>query len=103
MRENSKNYLKKYDSIVQDLTNIINELSTNPKLGIPLGKNCYKIRFAIKSKSKGKSGGGRIISYVQFINKQAYLLDIYDKSEQNTISDEELIYLIELLLRDDKS
>lgn len=33
-------------------------------MGIPLGKNCYKIRLKISSKNSGKSGGARIITHV---------------------------------------
>jgi len=47
--------------------------------------------MAITSKKKGKSGGARIITYVQIIDEQIYLLSIYDKSEITTITDNEII------------
>ena len=53
--------LKKYRSILEELENIAESIATNPIQGTPLGKNCYKIRLAIKSKGQGKSGGARII------------------------------------------
>jgi len=31
-------------------------------MGTPLGNDVYKIRLAIASKNKGKSGGARVIS-----------------------------------------
>jgi hypothetical protein len=34
-------------------------LSKNPELGTSVGNDTYKIRIAIKSKGKGKSGGAR--------------------------------------------
>lgn len=43
--------------------------------------------MAITSKGKGKSGGARIISYVFTQDEEIYLLSIYDKSEQDSISD----------------
>jgi mRNA-degrading endonuclease RelE of RelBE toxin-antitoxin system len=46
------------------LENLEKELTDNPKLGEPLGANIYKIRVAAKDKSKGKSGGFRIITYL---------------------------------------
>ena len=92
-----KKLAKKYPSIKNDLAQIIDELLNNPTIGTALGNNCFKIRVAIKSKGKGKSGGARMITFVRFENHTVFLLDIYDKSEQDTISDEELEFLIKLL------
>lgn len=57
----------------------------------PLGNNCFKIRMAISSKNKGKSGGARVITYVKIVDEIVYLLSIYDKSDIDTISDGELL------------
>jgi hypothetical protein len=92
-----KKLAKKYSSLKEDLLPLLNELETNPTLGIPLGKDCYKIRLSISSKGKGKSGGARIITYVRVINKSVFLIDIFDKSEQSNITEKELIMLIEIL------
>ena len=66
------------------------QLADNPKQGTPLGKDSYKIRLAIKSKAKGKSGGARVITCVKIISLVVYLVSIYDKSQQSIISDKEL-------------
>ena len=71
-------------------------LLLNP-LWVALGNDCYKIRFAISSKGKGKSGGARLITYVRVLENTVFLLDIYDKSQQATISDKELKLLVALL------
>ena len=92
-----KQLAKKYQSIADDLENLEKELTQNPNLGIPLGKNCYKIRMVITSKAQGKSGGARIITYIRIMKKTVYLIDIYDKSEQASISDNELKMIIETL------
>ena len=92
-----KKLAKKYRSIKSDLLPIIDELTENPSIGTPLGKECYKVRIAISSKGKGKSGGGRLITYVRILKETVFLLDIYDKSDQDTISDKDLKLLIELL------
>jgi mRNA-degrading endonuclease RelE of RelBE toxin-antitoxin system len=92
-----KQLAKKYPSIATDLDKLEKELSQNPNMGISLGKNCYKIRMAISSKAKGKSGGARIITYLRIIKNTVYLIDIYDKSEQVAISDNELMMIIETL------
>lgn len=92
-----KRLAEKHKSIGSDLFAIIEELEENPTLGTPLGKNCFKIRLAITSKGKGKSGGARIITYVRVIQNTVFLMDIYDKSEQSTISEKELQMLIDIL------
>ena len=62
-----KPLLKKYPSLSNDLQVLENELISNPRLGIALGNNTYKIRLQIKSKGKGKSGGARVISLLETI------------------------------------
>jgi len=95
-----KRLSKKYKSLPNDLAPIIDKLEQNPVLGKPIGKNCYKIRIAISSKSKGKSGGGRMITFVRIVRNIVFLMDIYDKSEQASISDKELQMLIDILSDD---
>lgn len=81
---------KKFPSLKKEINELGLSLETNPTLGTPLGKNCYKIRLAIRSKSTGKSGGARIITHVKVIKQTVYLLSIYDKSNQSTITNKEL-------------
>ncbi len=85
-----KHLAKKYPSIKADVSNLIKELQINPLMGILIGNNFYKIRLAIQSKGKGKSGGARVITYVQVVNENIFLIAIYDKSESGNISDSEL-------------
>lgn len=94
-----KRLAKKFPSLKIDLENFGKQLQENPKLGVSLGKNAYKVRFAVKSKAKGKSGGFRIITYLELdyiLNDltNIYLLSIYDKSETDNISNTELKRLI---------
>jgi mRNA-degrading endonuclease RelE of RelBE toxin-antitoxin system len=85
---------KKYRSLRQDLIDLGAELQENPKTGTAIFHNCYKIRLAIKSKGRGKSTGGRVISYVYVEREAVYLLSIYDKSDKESISDAELRELL---------
>jgi len=62
-----------------------------------MSDSCYKIRIAIKSKGKGKSGGARVIAHVQVVENNVYLLAIYDKSEQEDITDKEIKYLLSFI------
>lgn len=89
-----KRLAKKYRSLKQEYGNLLDSLENNPIQGTPLGNNCFKIRMTISSKGKGKSGGARIITCVLVDHTTVYLLDIYDKSEQDSISDKELKALV---------
>jgi hypothetical protein len=67
----------------------------------PLGNDCYKIRLAVKSKGKGKSGGVRIITHIIAKLKRdnagltkLYMVYIYDKSELESLTDKELRKMI---------
>ena len=85
-----KRLAKKYRSIPQDFRILLQLLQANPTMGEPLGKDCFKIRMAISSKNKGKSGGARVITCVKIVDDTLFLLSIYDKSEQANISDDEI-------------
>ena len=93
-----KPLLKKYSSLSTDLLQLEKELTINPRTGIPLGQDIYKIRLKISSKRKGKSGGARIISLVETLvsvtETYVTLVSIYDKSDTANISDKELKTLI---------
>lgn len=57
-----------------------------------------KIRMAVKSKGKGKSGGMRVITFNVIIDRtdtEITLLSMYDKSEKESISDKEIKVLLE--------
>lgn len=94
--------IKKYASLAEELKNLETLLMDKPDYGIPLGKNCFKIRLAVKSKGKGKRGGIRIITHLILSLKQSnefpddtiYLLALYDKSEQETVTDHDIQQLL---------
>ncbi|MBI3510146.1 MAG: type II toxin-antitoxin system RelE/ParE family toxin [Bacteroidetes bacterium] len=89
----AKRLYKKYRSIRKDLSQLVIALETNPVQGTPLGNGFYKVRMAISSKGKGKSGGARVITLVRVVSRTVYLAAIYDKSERATISDAELKFI----------
>lgn len=79
-----KRLCKKYNSLKTDFGKLAISLEENPDQGIELGNGFRKIRLAITSKGKGKSGGARVITLNQiFSHKDGFiiLVDIYDKSE----------------------
>ncbi len=94
-RKEAKRLAKKHVSLKNDIETLINNLEQTPAQGKPLGKDCFKIRLAISSKRKGKSGGARIITCVLVEDFEVYLLTIYHKSEKEDISAKELKMLRE--------
>lgn len=92
-----KRLAKKYPSLKDEYSKLIDSLEQNPVQGNAMSNSCYKIRMAIKSKGKGKSGGARVIAHTQIVESQVYLLAIYDKSEQEDITDKEIKYLLSFI------
>ncbi len=100
-----KKLLKKYKSLKNDLVRFISDLEENPYQGADLGSGVRKIRMAITAKGRGKSHGARIITYTVVVNEELgfiTLLSIYDKAEQDTISNEEIKRLIEEVETDNR-
>src|ERR1035437_818026 len=92
-----KRLSKKFPSLKKEYSDLVILLKQNPVQGIAIGNNCYKIRLAIASKGKGKSGGARVITHVQISQTKIFLLPIYDKSEQSDIDDNELNEWVKLI------
>jgi mRNA-degrading endonuclease RelE of RelBE toxin-antitoxin system len=85
-----KPLVKKYKSLKVELDELFDSLEIAPKQGDSLGKSCYKVRLAIKSKGKGKRGGARVITYVVTENEEVILLSIYDKKVKDDLEPDEL-------------
>lgn len=90
-----KKLSKKYKKIGDDLQELQNELLANPKSGIHLGNNCYKIRVANASIPSGKSCGFRVIYYYLDTNGVIYLMSIYAKSDLENLSDERILEILQ--------
>lgn len=82
----AKPLAKRYKSFNQDYQDLLDELEKNPRLGIDLGNGYRKVRMAIKSKGKGKSGGARVITLDTLeYDGYLYLLFVYDKSDADSV------------------
>ena len=96
----AKPLLKKYSSLKSELKDLEQELLNNPKIGTLITGETYKIRLAIKSKGKGKSGGARVITHLELdlsVDEETtniFLLTIYDKSDKENIPQHEIEELI---------
>lgn len=91
----TKRLVKKYPSLKNELLELVKQLKEKPEQGTAIGKNCFKIRLAITSKNKGKSGGARIITSFVVTETTVYLLTIYDKSEKENLTNKELEELLQ--------
>jgi len=89
-----KRLVRKYPSLKKEYIELIESLEINPKQGTAISNKCYKVRLAIESKGKGKSGGARVIANLVIENNAVYLLSIYDKSEKSNLTDAELTELL---------
>jgi hypothetical protein len=95
-----KKLLRKFPSLNIELSELTNMLLENPTLGTSLGANLFKIRLASKSKVGGKSGGFRVVTMsIEEISKnyEITLLTIYDKSEQENYTKDELLKILKKL------
>ena len=87
---------KKYKSLKDDLRTFQQEIMQNPLMGIDLGGGVRKIRMAITSKGKGKSGGARVLTLTVLVSEDAdvTLLTIYDKEEIDNVTDSYIKWLV---------
>jgi mRNA-degrading endonuclease RelE of RelBE toxin-antitoxin system len=92
-----KRLVKKFPSRKSEFAELLESLEKEPNQGTYLGNNCYKIRIAIASKGKGKSGGGRVITNFVIAEETVYLIAIYDKSERENLAEKELKELLQHL------
>lgn len=96
-RREVKVLAKRYHSILDDMDELVVSLKENPYQGVDLGNGLRKVRLAITSKGKGKSGGARVITHTVIFDEsegEIGLLSIYDKSEKSTVKGKELIELM---------
>lgn len=93
-----KRYAKKYRSMVVDFKLFLEGIKEKPFQGVSLGNGVRKVRLGIASKSSGKRGGMRVITFslnkVDDENVEITLLYIYDKSEMANVSDQFIAYLL---------
>lgn len=79
---------KRYRSLKNDLLDFSLSLQENPFQGVELSPGIRKIRMAIASKNKGKSGGARVITYTVIVAEmegRIYLMKIYDKPDYSSV------------------
>lgn len=88
---------KRFRHVKSDVHLAIQVLLQNPKLvvAIPGGSGIRKIRLQNSDLTKGKSGGYRLLYYVEEQPKaNLYLLLLYSKSDQEDVTHQELQELL---------
>ena len=89
-----KSLTKKYPSLKNDILMLIMRLKENPAQGTSLGNNIYKVRLAVTSKGRGKSGGARVMTLVKIEENRIVLFFIYNKGDRDSLSKKEIKELI---------
>lgn len=89
----AKKLAAKYPSFKSDLDKLMDSLAENPGQGVDLGGSFRKVRMAVKSKGKGKSGGARVITANCIVAENEGLITlvlVYDKGEYDSVSLDEI-------------
>lgn len=91
-----KRLKKRHRSLETDFERLLASLLANPFQGVELEDGVRKVRLAISSKGRGKSGGARVIIRVRLVADELQLLYIYDKADYDNVSE---AYLRDVLNR----
>ena len=91
-----KRLKKRHRSLEVDFERLLLSLMENPDQGVELIEGVRKIRLAISSKRRGRSGGARVILRARIVEDELQLIYIYDKSDFENVSD---IFLRDVLKR----
>ena len=88
---------KKYRSLPEDYLAFSKSLKEHPMQGDDLGGGVRKVRMAIASKHKGKSGDARVLTLNVLVSNtdNITLLTIYDKGEIENVTDAYIKWLLE--------
>ena len=82
-----KHLRRKYPAVTSEVRKLVEQLENDERPGdkIPgVGYDVYKVRLPNPSAHRGKSGGFRVIYYVQMADS-VFLLRVYSKTEQADI------------------
>ena len=83
-----KRLAKRYRSLAKDYEAFLESLKANPLQGVEIAPHVRKIRMAVASKGRGKSGGARVITFNALVTEHdgtVYLLLVYDKADTSNV------------------
>jgi len=91
------NLIKKRQILQEDFDDFTRELAKNPEMGdVVVGTNGVR-KARLKSASRGKSGGSRVCYYDLTLKNEVFLLLIYTKNQQETLTTDDKKDLKELV------
>jgi len=102
-RHSIKRLEKRFRHVKDDVRTAIRQLQQNPRQGtvIPGGFGARKVRVLNTDLGKGKSGGYRLIYYVEDLPTPIiYLLLLYAKSDRDDVTRSELKRLLDELINE---
>lgn len=94
-----KRLKRKYPAVTSEVRQLVIQLENDERPGdkIPdVGYEVYKVRLPNPSAERGKSGGFRVIYYVQLAD-QIILVSVYSKTEQTDMSPDSIREALENL------
>ena len=83
---------RKYPAVISEVRKLVRQLEEDGRPGDKIagvGYDVYKVRLANPSAHRGKSGGFRVIYYMQLAH-HVMLITIYSKTERSGISPEKI-------------
>jgi mRNA-degrading endonuclease RelE of RelBE toxin-antitoxin system len=93
----------KFYTLKESIDSTISDLIKDPFCGDPHGLKIYKVRIKDKSKSRGKSGGFRVL-YCHISKTDEgitiLLMSIFDKSDKATITKADAVKKLNDILKD---
>lgn len=92
-----KKLRRKYPAVTGEVRKLVTQLEDDERPGDKIqsiGYDVYKVRLPNPSAKRGKSGGFRIIYYVQ-LAKHVVLITIYSKTQLSNISPDAIKQLVE--------
>jgi mRNA-degrading endonuclease RelE of RelBE toxin-antitoxin system len=93
-KRNLRHLMKKYPTIRSDLEPLLLNLQSGEICGDLMQHVGYKVRLPNRDAKRGKSGGYRVIYYLQ-MSEHIILVSVYSKIEQGDINPQQIKKIIE--------
>lgn len=87
---------RKYPKVIDVVASLIDDLRNDQRPGDKIrhvGYDVYKVRLRNPSARRGKSGGFRVVYYIQLVDR-IVLLTIYAKTRQTDIGPEQILTIL---------
>ena len=99
-----KHLKRKYPAVISQIRKLVQRLEADERPGDKIagvGYDVYKVRLPNPSAQRGKSGGFRVLYYVQ-VEDVVFILRVYSKTEQSDIPAERIRLALSDLVETDE-